>query len=68
MEGGSAAPIDADAAIEIGSRARVGIAKCIEPSCRVIRRVLVVEAMDRDDCAGLDLQQQGMLCSAFDTP
>src|SRR5713101_2512669 len=38
-------PINRHTAIDIGARARVGVAHCIEPSCSVVGLVLVVESM-----------------------
>ena len=62
------APIDRDAAIEVGAGARVGVAKCVEPTRGVLRMVLVIEAIDGRDGSRLHLHDQRMLNPTFDAP
>src|SRR3546814_1934754 len=42
------APVDADAAVPIGTGPRVGISQLVQPAGGILRPVPVVEAVDRD--------------------
>ena len=53
--------IDADAAIAINPGASIGVAELTKPLVRILRRILVGQAVNRDDTATRQLHQERML-------
>lgn len=62
------APVNSDSAIQVGSSSRVGVAESVEPGSRVVRFILIVMPMCRNDVLPAYLQQQGMFLPAGYAP
>src|SRR5688572_1406891 len=62
------APVNADPPFEISAGARIGITQRVQPLGRVLRRVLVVDAVERNDALPADLQEKRVLEAAGNAP
>ncbi len=61
-------PIDGRTAIDIGTGARVGIARGIEPSLGIVRLILIVEAMNGNDARSIQMHEYRMFFPACRAP
>src|SRR3972149_11219323 len=62
------APVNTDAAIDVRARSRIRIAQFVQPFLGILRLILVIDPMDRDDAVFLEFHEQRMLLAAGGAP